>query len=148
MESMERETRGATSLSVGERGQDGLRRAGSWGRLLAIIGFIVAAFTTISGLFLFAAREQLIQAELGIPAPLISAIYLVIGIITFIISRHLWQFAERTELAIRTEDSDLLSEGLHKLGAMMKLTGIFVIISVVFFILFFIAITLLALLKL
>jgi len=148
MESSERDTRPDGSIYISERGQAGLNRAATWGRALGLIGYITSALSIVMGLFLFAARDHFVQAEVSLPAPLLGGTYVIIGVLTFFVSRYLWQFAAKTELAIRTDDKELLAEGLHKLGLMMRLTGVSVIVSVVFFMLMVFSVTLFSLLRL
>ena len=136
------------SLILNERGQIALRRAGYWGRFMSVLGFISAVLMIILGLFMFLAGSIDFGDGAGIPYPVVGGIYLAIGIIQFVASLLLWQFSDKVDLAIKTEDTQLLGDGLQKLMVLFRFLVLTTVISIALFVLSLFATILLTMLSL
>ena len=120
-----------------------LNQARKWTYFLSILGFIFTALITIFALFfgsVLASFGQLGSGEMeqamGIMGSgFVTVLYLIVALLYFFLSLYLYRFSVRTKAAIHGHDSAQLEDGFKSIKNYWKLTGIIVLITLVFYVL-------------
>lgn len=115
------------SLNITPEAAGYLKESGSWGRFLAIMGFVFIGLVILVGLFAGAVLGQ-IGAPMGISGGFFSILYLLIGLLYFFPVWYLFKFATNARSAIDRKDGQALTTSLENLKSMFKFMGIFMII--------------------
>ena len=112
-----------------------LKETAMWGKFLGITGMVVSVFIIIFGFFAGTFFSKLSQmpgtganpfAEMGVG--IISGIYIVIGIISLILSWIMYKFGNKTHIGLKTNDPTAINTGLANLKILFRIYGIIVII--------------------
>ena len=111
-----------------------LKETAKWAKFLAIVGFFICGILGIVALFsgnILNSMGELggptgTQAMLG--AGLMSAMYIIIGIIYFALSLFLYRFAGKMNVELQSTDQDNFNLALHNLKLVYRITGIIVIV--------------------
>lgn len=120
-----------------------LAETAKWAKLLAIVGFVVIAFIILFAIamFLFMGNLGELSPELGgmggMMGAFMSVIYVAIGAIYFYPVWKLYQFATLTKQALNSDNTELLTQALEAQKSMFKFMGIFTIIILGIYGLFF-----------
>lgn len=114
-----------------------------WSKFLGIIGFIACGFVVIGALSLFALGNNLSNME-GMPystfmsGGILGSIYLLAGLLYFFPSLYLYQYAEKLQNAVRSQDENQLVLALAKNKAFFRFVGIMVVVTLIMYFLMFI----------
>lgn len=115
------------SLNVTPEAAGYLKESGTWGRFLAIVGFVMIGLIVVVGLFAGALLGEL-GAPMGISGGFFSVIYLLIGVFYFFPTWYLFKFATNARDAIARKDAQALTTSLENLKSMFKFMGILMIV--------------------
>lgn len=118
-------------LCITPDGSSYLKTSAKWGTFLAILGFIG------SGIMVFVALLMLIisplsklSSTLGLPMSLLGVVYLLLAILYFFPAYYLYNFADKTKIALDTNNQDVLDDSLKNLKKMFKFIGIMTIVLI------------------
>jgi hypothetical protein len=116
-------------LTLNKESVSYLRTVSGWSKFFAILGFIGSGLLILAGIF-----SGAIFAAIGnIPgmAPILGAIYIVMGLIYLLPSLYLLKFASNAKNAIDNKNSDILTIALKNLKSCLTFMGIMTIICIV-----------------
>lgn len=110
-----------------------LKETATWARFLAIIGFIISGLFALVGLLLgpiFSGYTKLRSGgnHVMIIGEFIMVFYIVIAIITSILSIYLYKFAVKMQSAFRGNDQKDLQDAFKSLKTYYRFIGILTII--------------------
>lgn len=127
--------------------------AAKWGKFLAILGFIVIIFMVLAGLLISLAfsvmGDKMASLSGNIPvlsSGVMSAIYLVLGIIMAIPVYFLNSFSNQVSKSVRNNDTRAMTLALKRLKNLFVFTGVYTILMIAIYIIAVIAIASAALL--
>ncbi|GAB3926376.1 DUF5362 family protein [Mucilaginibacter myungsuensis] len=133
-------------MTLSQEAQYYLQQAAKWASFLAIMGFIGAGLIAVMGIFagtMMAAMSAMPGAMsnpvIALMGPFIGAAYFVVAIVIFFINLALYQFASRAKKAIGFADSAILTSSIAKLKSFFKLKGIILIVAIILYIIFIVA---------
>lgn len=124
-------------LNIDQNSSSVLRAAAQWGKIFAICGFILAFLCIILGIVMqstFSAASREFDGEFrggataGIAGTAALFIYVIIGLVYFLSSIFLLNFANKTTKALRTNDQTSLVGGFSGLRNFLALWAILMII--------------------
>ncbi|WP_417611817.1 hypothetical protein [Owenweeksia hongkongensis] len=118
-----------------------LSTTAKWAKFLGIIGFIACGFVILAALSMFTLGNTLSEIP-NMPAAFLTGgvlgtIYLFAAALYFFPSRYLYQFAEKLNLALQSEDETQLILALDKNKSFFKFVGITAIVVIGLYILMF-----------
>jgi len=133
-------------LQFTNEAKDFLATAGKWATFLSIIGFIVLGLMLLGSFAMFAMGSALSGLG-GAGGPMasmmsgatIGIIYLVIVVLCFFPTLYLFKFGAKAKQAVNNSNTAELTECIGNLKSYFKFVGIFTIITIVFYIVVFIA---------
>ena len=115
-----------------------------WAKFLAIIGFIFSGLIVVMAFSVGSIFNNLSTINGGqmppIPTAGFTVIYLILGLVYFVPSWFLFQFAKRTKLALLNNVEENLTEGVANLRRCFKFMGILTIILLALYALIIIAV--------
>jgi len=118
--------------------------ATKWAKFLAIMGFIFSGLIVVMAFSIGNILENAPNFSGGqippIPSSGLSVIYLILGLVYFVPSWFLFQFARRTKLALINDVEANLTEGIANLRRCFKFMGILTIIMLALYMLIVIAV--------
>lgn len=125
-------------FQVTNRAKNFLATAATWGKFLAIMGFIGTAIMVLVGIammFVGSAFSGLGQNPVmgALGGVGFGFIYIILSLIYFFPSLFLFQFSSKTKASIRNSDSLELEEGLKNLKSLFLFLGISTIVMLVFY---------------
>jgi hypothetical protein len=112
-----------------------LNETGKWSKFLAILGFCFIGLIVVAGLFagtIFSAMNS----ELPYPGFMMGVIYIVMGLLYFFPMYYLFKFSTQVRAALMRKDSRELDSAFENLKSHYKYIGIFMIITLGFYVLF------------
>jgi len=128
-------------IEIGQDTLNILNTTRKWTMFLAILGFIgigvLLGAGVVAGLFLSVFNTT--DTKLGFPESLIIIIVIVLALISFFPVFYLFQFSKHTTEAVRTHDKEKLHEAFWNLKAYYVYVGILIIVVLVLYLVFFIA---------
>jgi len=103
-----------------------LKETASWAQFLAIIGFIGLGFLVLVGISMNYIMGSLGDTEaFGFyPTTYLTAFYLILALLYFFPVLNLYRFASNTKQALRTNDTQKLTEALGYLKSHYKIIGL------------------------
>lgn len=119
-------------LQLSEVAISHLNQTRKWANFLAIVGFISCGFLVLIALFLGSLMAIMPSYDdtLGLEAfgsGIVTAIYLVLAGVGFLIYLYLYRFSDKLKKAINSGDSSELEESFKNLKLYYKLNGIIII---------------------
>ena len=128
-------------IEIGQDTLNILNTTRKWTMFLAILGFIgigvLLGAGVVAGLFLSVFNTT--DTKLGFPESLIIIIVIVLALISFFPVLYLFRFSKHTTEAVRTHDKEKLHEAFWNLKAYYVYVGILIIVVLVLYLVFFIA---------
>lgn len=128
-------------IEIGQDTLNILNTTRKWTMFLAILGFIgigvLLGAGVVAGLFLSVFNT--VDTNLGFPESLIIIIVIVLALISFFPVLYLFRFSKHTTEAVRTHDKEKLHEAFWNLKAYYVYVGILIIVVLVLYLVFFIA---------
>lgn len=115
-----------------------------WAKFLGIIGFIACGFMILAGLGIaaigssFPSNDNPVMNLIGGSA--LGVIYILVAALYFFPSRYLYQYAEKLNLAVQSEDEAQLILALDKNKSFFKFIGITTVAILALYVLMFIGI--------
>jgi len=131
------------NAGLSDQAKDFLKETAKWAKFIAIVNFVFIAFMVI-GSFSVATLFNSIPEMADNPAfalmggGMIAGIYLFFAAIWFIPNLYLFQFATKTQRAVKANDGPMMTEALGKLKSHYKFWGIFMAIIIGFYLLIFV----------
>ena len=133
-------------FQVDQRTQSVLRESSKWAKFLSIVGFIFCGILVLIGVFAGSIFSNMGQQFSTTPSPVPAAmmgimmtiIYIIIAIVYFFPCLYLFKFSSRMQVALRSNDQNLLTTSLASLRSYFKFLGILTIITLSFWILAFV----------
>lgn len=121
-----------------------LSTTAKWTKFLGIIGFIACGFVILAALSMFTLGNTLSEIP-NMPVAFMTGgflgtMYLLAAVLYFFPSRYLYQFAEKLNLALQSEDETQLILALDKNKSFFKFIGITTVVVIGLYILMFIGI--------
>lgn len=123
-----------------------LKSSAGWAQFLAIVNFICCGLVALGGImliilaFVFPAVSDAMTVP-GMPGSFgtamtgafifLAILYLVIGVIGFILAYYLYQFSVDTKKAVLKLDTGFLTSGMGALHRYFKMSGILTIVTLV-----------------
>ena len=109
-----------------------LKETARWAKFLGIMGFIFSVLIGIAGLFAGTVLSSMSKMNPGtnmfINTGVISVIYLVIGLIYFLLSLYLYSFGSKMQVALRLTDQSVFNDSLLNLKRVYRMMGVITII--------------------
>lgn len=110
-----------------------LHETARWAKFLAIVGFIIAGLLLLAAIFAGTFLGKMSGAGLSgsqsmMGAGFLSAVYIVIAAIYFVMCLFLYRFAAKMQIALQSTDQDNFNLSLHNLKLVYRITGIIVIV--------------------
>ncbi|MGG9972710.1 hypothetical protein ACQ33O_13035 [Ferruginibacter sp. SUN002] len=118
-----------------------LKETAMWAKFLGVVGFVMSGIIAVMALAMGTLFSKLTGSysgagDLGVAAGgSIMMVYLVMAAITFFMSRFLFLFARKTQVALKTSDQESLVTAFKNLKVYFRFAGIITIIGLVFFVL-------------
>lgn len=123
-----------------------LKSSAGWAQFLAIVSFISCGLVVLGGIMLIVLAFVFPAVTDAMPVPgmpgsfgtamtgafiFLAILYLVIGVIGFILAYYLYQFSVDTKKAVLKLDTGFLTSGMGALHRYFKMSGILTIITLV-----------------
>lgn len=116
------------NLHIDPIGYSHLKETALWAKFLAIVGFIFSVLLIVAALFAGTLLTNLGTgtgpAAPAMTAGLISGVYIIGGIIYFLISLYLYKFAVKMRVALASSDQDSLNNSFLNLKVVYRILGI------------------------
>ncbi len=113
-----------------------LKECATWGKFLGVMGFVISSIITIMGIAAGFSISRLGSSYSGRRLRLaegggVALLYLAGATILFFMSLYLFRFAQKTKMAITTDNQENITEACKNLKLYFRFAGIISIISVV-----------------
>ncbi len=122
------------TLSLNSESKNYLRESARWTKFIAIVYFVILGLIVLMMLFAGSMMSYFLPvSEMGGSAAaggLMFAYFLFMGIFIFFPALFMYRFATKTKLALESESTALLSEGLKNMKSYWKFMGILMAIFV------------------
>ena len=108
-----------------------LKETSTWGKFLAIVGYITVGIFVMLALFMMFGASQLsnyTQSPMPMPFVFLGFIYLVLAGLYLIPINNLHKFAIRMKGGILQQDKAMVTSGFENLKSLFKFMGIFTIV--------------------
>ncbi len=102
-----------------------LDTASKWAKFLAIVGFVFIGLFVIMA---FTAGALFSQLPTPVPGALFTVIFLIVAVISFFPIYYIFNFAVKTQRAIKSNDTSTLTSAFENLKSHYKFMGILTII--------------------
>ncbi len=125
-----------TGLSDAAKGF--LGETAKWAKFIAIVNFVFIGFMVLGSFSagaIFSSMPEMSDnpAFAMLSGGMIAAVYLIFSLIWFIPTLYSYQFATKTQRALKLNDEPILTEAFGKLKSHYKFWGIFMAIIVGFY---------------
>ncbi len=115
-----------------------LKETARWAKFLAIVGFVFCLIIVIVAIFSGSFLSNM-SGGLGSTGPqslmgagVMAAIYIVVGVIYFVLSLFLYRFAGKMQVALQATDQDSFNAALYNLKLVYRISGIIVLVYLAF----------------
>lgn len=120
-------------LQIDQRTSVFLKETAKWSKFLAIVGFILMALVIIVLLFAGAAMNSMMSSAYGTTSTGAGGSFQLILFAAFMLiyffpTYYLYKFATKMQVALRTNDQEMLNTSFENLKSCFKFMGIFMII--------------------
>ncbi|MES2431555.1 MAG: hypothetical protein V4556_11495 [Bacteroidota bacterium] len=115
-----------------------MKETATWAKFLGVTGFILSGVMALGavGAGVFLSRTTAMYNSGGtsnfMAGGMVTAVYLVIAAITFVMSRFLFLFAKKAQVALRNADQENLIIAFKNLKIYFRFAGIIAIITLIF----------------
>lgn len=120
-----------TELQIDAASRKYLKETSKWAKFLSIVGFISVGLMILMALFIgtiySTMMPELGQVQ-GFPMWIMSAFYILIGILYIMPMLYLYRFATKVQLALIRDDQIELTSSFENLKSLFKFVGIATII--------------------
>lgn len=139
---MEQSNQNLFDLQIDHQSSSFLSETAKWGKFLAIMGFIFCGLMVIVALFagtLMASMMPGLGTAEGTTAAIgggvLTVVYLVLALIYFFPCLYLFNFSSKMQLALRSNQQDVLNTSFRNLKSCFKFMGILTIVLLSFWVL-------------
>ena len=129
MENMESTQNDEVLMSVNHEIKDYLLETSKWGKLLAIVGYIVIGllillgFGVIIGFSVFGK-----MARTGFPMGIFGILYFLLAVLYYFPVNYLNKFSDQMKQGLHSNDQQSVTSGFGNLKSLFKFMGIFTIV--------------------
>ena len=149
------ENTSAQELAVNSAIKDYLLQTAKWGKFLAIVGFVFVGLIAVAALFIgtiFSYMSSMsgsggMGAIPGAMSAVFTVIYLGLAVLFFFPTLYLFQFSSKTQKALKNNAQIDLTEAFSKLKSLFKFWGIYTVVFLSIYGVFFFFAILIALIK-
>jgi hypothetical protein len=140
---------GTTGLNVNERMKEDLLSAAKWAKFLCIVGCVGVGFLVILGLVMVVLGSVALPGMVSnsIPGIFLGFLYFIVAAIYIYPLIKGFQFANATKAACLSNDERELARGFEGLSSLLKFCGILTIICIVIYVIFFLGMGMIAMLR-
>ena len=129
-----------TDLLIDSMTKTHLKETAKWAKFLGIIGFIYSTLIALGAIFsgsLIAGMSGSYNRSSGgwMAGGGVALVYLLFAAVCFFMSYYLFRFAQKTQVALLSNDQPVLNESFKNLKIYFRLAGIVTIVAIVFSIL-------------
>jgi hypothetical protein len=121
-------------LQVDQHSSAFLKEAARWGKFLSIVGFIFCGIILLVALFAGSYLAGTLGRATGehgmVGGAFISAIYIGVALLYFFPCLYLYNFSSKMQVALRSNDQQMLNASLKNLKSCFKFLGILTIITI------------------
>lgn len=139
---MEQSNENLFDLQIDHQGNNFLAEAAKWGKFLSIMGFIfcglMAIFALFAGTLMASMMPGLGSAEgtsAAIGGGFVTVLYLILALIYFFPCLYLFNFSSKMQVALRSNQQDILNTAFRNLKSCFKFMGILTIVILSFWVL-------------
>lgn len=131
-------------LEVTEQGLGYFRSCTGWAQFIAIVSFILCGLLAITGVLMIilssvwpgmtesmAGMSDSFGSIMTLTYVFLGILYLIIGVVGFIIAYNLYQFSVEVKKAVLKMDTDAMTNGVRSLFRYFKISGIITIVTLV-----------------
>lgn len=129
----------STELKVSGHAVSYLGQTRKWTLFISIIGFIFIGLCLIGSVFFWVFVSP--SVDTPVPVQYFSFLYVLIAFIYFFPVYYLYQFSSNIEMALEEKDSLNLESAFGYLKSHYKFLGIFIIVTMGFYLLFFLGVS-------
>jgi len=129
-----------TGMEVTPQAREFLRETAKWTKFLSILGFIGIGLMVLAAFFMGAIMSMAYgsMGVPGMPSGFFTVLYLVLAGVYVMPIYYLYQFSDKTKIALDSNDTNLLTESLGFLKSHYKYVGIMMIALIALYALIFI----------
>lgn len=138
---MEQSNQNLFDLQIDHQSNSFLSETAKWGKFLAIIGFIFCGLLIVIALFAgtFIASmmsgfggNDTASAGAAMGGGIITFVYIILALVYFFPCLYLFHFASKMQVALRSNQQDMLNISFRNLKSCFKFMGILMIIMLSF----------------
>jgi len=119
-------------LMIDNESQAYLKETSKWAKFLAIVGFIMAGFMVLMGLFMGTIMSTMgggMGGEIpGFPVWTFSVLYILFAILYIMPMLYMYRFASKIQTALVQQNQVVLNSAFENLKSLFKFAGIMTII--------------------
>lgn len=113
-----------------------LKETAVWGKFLGVIGFIYSGFIVLGAIFAVSMFAKLTGHATGssnglLVGGIVSIVYLILACVLFFMSMYLFRFAKSMQVALNTNDQELLNVSFKNLKIYFRFAGIITIVALI-----------------
>lgn len=113
-----------------------LKETAVWGKFLGVIGFIYSGIVVIGAVFAASMFAKLTGNASGssnglMAGGMIGVVYLGLAGIVFFMSLYLFRFAKNTQVALKSNDQEMLVASFQHLKVYFRFAGIITVIALI-----------------
>ena len=124
-------------LTIDPESQAYLKETAKWAKFLSIVGFIIAGFMVLMGLFMGTVMSTMaggLGNEIpGFPMWIMSTIYILFAILYIMPMLYMYRFSSKMQTALLRENQMELTSSFENLKSLFKFAGIMTIIMLGFY---------------
>jgi Family of unknown function (DUF5362) len=138
---MEQSNQNLFDLQIDHQTNSFLSEAAKWGKFLAIMGFIFCGIMAIAALFAGRSMASMMpglsttEGTTAVIGGFVTVFYLIFALIYFFPCLYLFNFSSKMQVALRSNQQDLLNTSFRNLKSCFKFMGILTIVILSFWIL-------------
>lgn len=115
-----------------------LKTAGTWGRFVAIVGFVLFGLSIISLVFMGGGMGSMFGSTFGMIGGGFLVIYLVIVLLSLYLNFLLFQFSNNALVAANSNDVSSITDAMRSMANFWKIIGILLAIYLGFILIVFV----------
>jgi hypothetical protein len=129
MENMEFTQRDEVLMSVNHEIKDYLLETSKWGKLLAIVGYIVIGLLILLGFGVIVGFSVFGKiTHIGFPMGFFGIVYILIAVLYYFPVNYLNKFSDQIKKGVNSNDQQSVTSGFGNLKSLFKFMGIFTIV--------------------
>ncbi|MFZ4725617.1 MAG: hypothetical protein ACOYMD_09235 [Paludibacter sp.] len=124
-----------SKLYITLQSSDYLKTTAKWANFLAILGFVGIAFMVLAGVLMMIFSpimnsSSAFGSSFAFPIVLMGVLYILIAVLYYFPTYYLYNFANKTKLAIITNNQEMMNDSFNNLKKVFKFIGIMTIVLI------------------